>query len=121
VPWTVSLALLAVFLGAGYLLPTAWLLTPSVPLRLLRSIAFVGPPMFFAATLFAALFQQRRSVSIAFGWNLLGAVAGGLLEFVSMALGIKALHLLALAAYLGVGMLHARAAAGVRQPSAAAS
>ncbi len=108
-PWGLSLGLLAVLLVLGYALPTSWLLTPSIPLRLVRSVVFVGTPMFFAATLFAALFQRRPSVSAAFGWNLLGAVAGGLLEFVSMALGIKVLHLLALAAYLAVGMLRARA------------
>lgn len=121
VPWGVSLALLCVFLGLGYALPTSWLLTPSVPLRLLLSVAFVGPPMFFAATFFAALFQQRRSAGVAFGWNLLGAVAGGLLEFVSMAVGIKALHLLALAAYLAVGMLRARAVATAAEAPAAAT
>ncbi len=60
--------------------------------------------MFFAATLFAALFQERESAGAAFGWNLLGAVAGGLIEFTSMA------DLLALAAYLGAGLLRVRAA-----------
>src|SRR5439155_12798358 len=86
-PWGVSLALLALFLVAGYLLPTATLLTPSPGLRLALSLAFLGPPVFFAATLFAALFQERGSAGAAFGWNLLGAVAGGLLEFTSMAVG----------------------------------
>jgi len=117
--WNLSLALLAIFLVLGYALPTSWLLTPSVPLRVLLSIAFVGPPMFFAATFFATVFQQRRSASTAFGWNLLGAVAGGLLEFVSMALGIKVLHLLALAAYLAVGMLRARTARAVAETAPA--
>jgi hypothetical protein len=118
-PWGLGLALLAVFLVVGYALPTSWLLTPSIPLRLLSSVGFVGAPMFFAATLFATLFQQRASVGVAFGWNLLGAVAGGLLEFVSMALGIKVLHLLALAAYLAVGMLRARSARlSARTPAA---
>jgi SAM-dependent methyltransferase len=108
-PWGASLGLLAAFLLAGWLVPTGMLLTPSPALRVLLSLAFVGPPVFFAATLFAALFQERGSAGAAFGWNLLGAVAGGLLEFTSMALGIKAMYLLALAAYLGVGMLRLRA------------
>jgi hypothetical protein len=38
-----------------------------------------------------------------------------------MAVGIKALHLLALAAYLAVGMLRARAAASVADASPAAT
>ena len=107
-PWGVNLALLAGFLLLGYFLPTSVLLTPSPPLRLLLSLAFLGPPVFFAATLFAAAFEDRTSSAVAFGWNLLGAVAGGLVEFASMAVGIKSLHLLALAAYLGVGLLTAR-------------
>jgi hypothetical protein len=33
--------------------------------------------------------------------NLLGAIVGGLLEYAAMAVGIKALYLIAAAAYLG--------------------
>jgi predicted membrane-bound spermidine synthase len=109
-PWGVSLVLLGVFLLVSYLVPTAALLTPSPWPRLLLSVAFVGPPVFFAATLFAAIFQERESAGVAFGWNLLGAVAGGLLEFTSMAVGIKAMHLLALAAYLCAGLVRSRTA-----------
>ncbi len=39
---------------------------------------------------------------------MLGAVFGGLLEFSSMAIGIKATALLALAAYLAAIVLHGR-------------
>jgi hypothetical protein len=45
---------------------------------------------------------------VAFGWNLLGAVAGGLLEFLSMAVGLKALLLVATAAYLAAALVHSR-------------
>ena len=106
--WTTSVLLLAATLIAGYLVPTSALLTPLPLVRLALSLLFVGPPVFFAATLFAAVFQERRSAGAAFGWNLLGAVAGGLLEFVSMSVGIKALHLIALAAYLAVALLRLR-------------
>ena len=93
---------------AGYFTPTTVLLAENAALRLLLSVAFVGLPIFFASMLFAALFAERRSAGVAFGWKLLGAVAGGLLEFSAMALGIKAMHLLALVAYLCVGMALAR-------------
>jgi hypothetical protein len=104
-----SLPLLSACLVVDYLIPTSSMLSSSVPARLALSILFVGGPVFFASMLFAALFGERRSAGAAFGWNLLGAVAGGMLEFSAMALGIKAMHLLALLAYLGVGALRLRA------------
>jgi len=80
--------------------PTAALLRVDWGVKLLFSVLFVGLPAFFAALCFAALFKGRPDSTIAFGWNLLGAVAGGLLELGAMALGFKALHLVALLAYL---------------------
>lgn len=80
--------------------PVHVLLSASVPPRLLSSLVFVGLPIFFAAICFAALFRERRDAESAFGWNLLGAVAGGLLESTSMAIGMRALLLVALLAYL---------------------
>jgi hypothetical protein len=80
--------------------PTAALLRVDWGVKLVFSVLFVGLPAFFAALCFAALFKRRPDSTIAFGWNLLGAVAGGLLELSAMALGFKALHLVALAAYL---------------------
>jgi hypothetical protein len=80
--------------------PTATLLRVDWGVKLVFSILFVGLPAFFAALCFAALFKGRPDATVAFGWNLRGAVAGGLLELSAMALGFKALHLMALAAYL---------------------
>jgi hypothetical protein len=111
VPWQLGLLGVAVSLVAAYLLPTSLLATPSIASRLALSTLFVGAPIFFAATLFAAAFAQRGEADLAFGWNLLGAVAGGLLDFLTMLVGIKALHLLALALYLVLGLLLSRAAA----------
>ncbi|HUJ28588.1 MAG TPA: hypothetical protein VLW85_21345 [Myxococcales bacterium] len=107
-PPRVSLACLSAALIVGYLTPTSLLLARSLPLRLLLSVGFVGLPVFFASMLFSALYATRAHAGVAFGWNLLGAVAGGLLEFSAMALGIKAMHLLALVAYLCTGLLRAR-------------
>jgi hypothetical protein len=63
-------------------------------------VVFIGLPVLFASLCFALLFKQRAHPDAAFGWNMLGAVAGGLLEFSSMALGLKAMTLLAVLAYL---------------------
>jgi hypothetical protein len=91
---------LALALLVTWAVPTAALLQVDAAVRLAFSVAFVGVPVFFASLCFVALFRQRPNSSTAFGWNLLGAVAGGLLELGAMALGFKALHLVALLAYL---------------------
>ena len=56
-------------------------------------------PLFFAGTIFSMLLVRAPSPRLAFGSNLLGALAGGLLEYTSMATGFKALGLVALALY----------------------
>lgn len=117
-PWPVSALFIAAALLAGYAVPTDALAAGSILARLALSLVFVGAPIFFAATLFASAFQERAQADLAFGWNLLGAVAGGLLEFLSMLVGIKALHLLALAAYLGVALLRSRVQTGASARSA---
>lgn len=98
--WRVGAIGLVVALAASYLVPLQIALTMNAPLRLVISAAFVGGPIFFAALAFAALFADRESADRAFGWNLLGAVTGGLLEFSSMFLGIRSLALIALVGYL---------------------
>jgi hypothetical protein len=105
---------LLVSLVAAYFVPVHALLRMNEFARLLLSIAFVGTPIFFAAACFALLFRDRPEANTAFGWNLLGAVAGGLAEFVSMITGIRALYLLVLAAYLGVVLLRVRARRKIR-------
>lgn len=82
-----------------YLIPIDWLLSQNRPLRLGLSVAYVGLPVLFASLCFALRFGARASPDLAFGWNLLGAVVGGLTEMLSMALGLKALLLVAGGAY----------------------
>jgi hypothetical protein len=100
IPYRLSMGALAASLLAAYALPAQLLLGSSIAVKLALSVLFVGSPIFFAALSFAAVFREREQAATAFGWNLLGAVAGGLLEFTSMAVGLKALLLVALVAYL---------------------
>jgi spermidine synthase len=92
------------------------LLAYFVPFRRIPgSAAFVGCvaagifaiPVFFAGLLFATEFQATDSPSAALGANMLGAVAGGLLENLSLVIGIRALLLLTIGLYIlaGVGLL----------------
>ncbi|MEX0891836.1 MAG: hypothetical protein WEB88_06655 [Gemmatimonadota bacterium] len=92
----------------AYFIPVDALLLANPLARLAASVLYVGVPIFFAAVCFAVRFNTRSAVDVAFGWNLLGAVAGGLLEFLGMATGLKALTLVAVAAYLLAFALAAR-------------
>lgn len=60
-------------------------------------------PVFFAGLLFAAEFRSVDSPAAALGANMLGAVVGGLLENVSLIVGMKALLLVAALLYLLAG------------------
>jgi ABC-type multidrug transport system permease subunit len=120
-PWVLCMGGLIVSLIAAYFVPVHALLRMNDFSRLLLSIAFVGTPIFFAAACFALLFRDRPEANTAFGWNLLGAVAGGLIEFVSMITGIRALYLLVLIAYIGVVLLRMRAAERPHPPDPVAT
>jgi hypothetical protein len=97
-------------LALCYGLPVKELLEENPVIRDLVTMIFTGLPVLFAAGLFASCFQHETESAVALGWNLLGAVVGGLLEYASMFLGIKALYLLAgcLYAAAGVGLLAQR-------------
>ncbi|MEE8148415.1 MAG: hypothetical protein V3T24_12475, partial [Longimicrobiales bacterium] len=99
-PWYVAAGGLIVSLVIVNFVPGELLLGRGLATRLLLSVLLIGPPVFFAGVCFALRFATREAVDLAFGWNLLGAVAGGLLEFFSMSVGLKALLLVAAAAYL---------------------
>jgi spermidine synthase len=67
-------------------------------------------PVVFAGILFASEFRAAKSPSAALGANMLGAVAGGLLENLSLLFGMRALLLVAIAVYCiaGVGLWRER-------------
>jgi predicted RNA methylase len=108
IPWRASAAALVLALLAVYAFPVELLLDFGPAGRLALSVAYVGVPIFFAATTFALLFREREDSAASFGWNVLGAVAGGLLEFLSMAIGLRALFLVALVAYLAAFLVRLR-------------
>ena len=63
----------------------------------------VAAPMFFAGIIFARWFERTDTPSAALGANLIGAVVGGLLEYLSLVVGLRQLYLLALLFYVRVG------------------
>jgi SAM-dependent methyltransferase len=118
VPWQRAALGLVAALLVVYFLPLRLLLTTSPEVRLGLSALLVGLPVLFASMCFAARFRARPAADIAFGWNLLGAVLGGLAEFLSMVFGFRTLTLVALAAYLGA---FAVARAASKKPEALAT
>ena len=58
-------------------------------------------PIAFAGIIFSTLLKRSKDPPASLGSNLLGAVAGGIMEYSSMLLGLRALVILALGLYLG--------------------
>jgi spermidine synthase len=114
-PWTVGYAGLLVALIVNYVTPVHSILSSSTLIKLLMSLLFVGTPIFFAAICFALLFRDAEATDLAYGWNVLGAVIGGLIEFFSMLIGLKALTLIALVSYI-VAVGFRRTQAGLPAP-----
>jgi SAM-dependent methyltransferase len=71
-----------------------------------------GLPVAFAGVIFSILLARSHNAAASLGSNLLGAVVGGCLEYLSMAVGLKALALLALALYLGALLMVLRGGEG---------
>jgi spermidine synthase len=92
--------LLIAVLVASYAWPISrWQLAPGLGSYLAAAI-YLGIPILLAAIIFAVAFRKARLGSEALASNLLGAIVGGTLEYLSLALGMRALSLLAAAMYL---------------------
>jgi hypothetical protein len=100
--------LLALSLVASYLIPAQSLLGIPVAVQWLVGGIKVALPLFFASIIFALVFKTRKHAALALGYNVIGAVFGGVLEYSSMALGTKSLYLLSLIMYLGAYYFYTR-------------
>ncbi len=99
-PWILYTALVVTIL-LNYLVPLRQFLSiENLPLRyiLVSLMAFV--PIFLANVVFSHSFKDSEAADNAFASNLLGAMMGGLLEYLALQTGYAALLLIALAAYL---------------------
>jgi SAM-dependent methyltransferase len=93
------LSILFIGLLVGWLIPTGALLgLPIVP-RLLAAVALAFFPIFVANLIFAERFRDTADPTAAFGANLLGAMVGGTLEYLSLLTGFRALLFLVAALY----------------------
>ncbi|HTG46430.1 MAG TPA: spermidine synthase [Actinomycetota bacterium] len=83
--------LLAVGLLVAYLVPTASLLALAPVPRFVAATALAFFPIFAANLIFASRFRDTADPTAAFGANLLGAMFGGTLEYLSLITGYRAL------------------------------
>ena len=117
IPWTLAGVGLVVALLITYAIPLEALLRTDPPTRLALSVLYVAAPVIFASLCFASRFKARPASDLAFGWDLMGAVAGGLAEFFSMALGFRAMTLVAITAYLLAFLAARRSPGGASTPA----
>jgi SAM-dependent methyltransferase len=76
-------------LAVAWVVPQAALLDLAAPLRFLAGTALAFAPVFVANLVFAQRFRSVSSTTTGFGANLLGAIFGGVLEYLSLVTGFR--------------------------------
>ena len=100
-PLRICFVLLAVSVVIAYATPVSALLAIEArPLRALAAVLVFLGPVYFAACIFATLIRDEENFYQAYGSNVLGAVVGGICEYLSLLLGFKMLLAIVLAFYL---------------------
>jgi hypothetical protein len=97
-PHIAYLGLMASLL-AGYFTPIQGLLDRGFMTAAVASSALLCLPLYFAGIVFATSLKQCRSLPAAFASNLLGAILGGLYEYMSMVTGFRSLYLAGMVLY----------------------
>jgi hypothetical protein len=97
--WPIVVALVDL-LAANYLLPIGSVAFASRALESIFYGALVFSPVFCAGLLFSSSYQRSSSTAGDFGANLLGAMVGGICEYLSLVTGYRFLLLLVAAGYL---------------------
>ena len=99
-PWPRSWTLGGILIGImfAYFFPFSRIPGSAAMVGLLSAVIF-AIPVFFAGLLFASEFRAVESPAAALGANMLGAVVGGLLENLSLIIGMKALLIVAAVLY----------------------
>jgi hypothetical protein len=75
----------------AWIVPPETLLTLALPARFAAAVSIAFGPIFIANLVFAQRFRETGSSTLAFGANLLGAMAGGVLEYSALVLGYHSL------------------------------
>jgi hypothetical protein len=101
--------LLLLSCAAALVVPLGLLLELERPLsRFVGAALLIFAPIYFANLVFSVAFRGQRMAAHLFGWNLLGAALGGLLEYASMSVGYRALSVLVAVLYAASAALVVR-------------
>jgi len=101
IPLGVAFVLLFAALAANYAITPATLLGMPMFSGGLAGALLNALPVGFAGILFSTLLSRSPDPTGSLGSNLLGAIAGGLLEYLSLLTGLRQLILVAIALYTG--------------------
>ena len=105
----VLFALLFATIAVAYFVPPSTLLgIHSIAIRYSLAVVLIFAPVFVANLLFSAELEGSTTSTGAFGWNLLGAVAGGGSEYLSLLIGQRNLLIVVAASYGLVAFLLSR-------------
>ena len=86
----------------NYIVDIHYYLALAEPIRTPLAALQVYLPMLGSSLLFGRMFQRSEKSSYDLGMNILGALFGGMLEYVSLIVGVQAVYLLALILFLAV-------------------
>ena len=98
-PWAIGAVLLTLLI-VSYFLPIGRVTFSTRAAESLFYAALYFSPIFCAGLLFGSAIKRSRSIARDYGVNLLGAMAGGVVEYISLVSGYRALLLIVAALYL---------------------
>jgi SAM-dependent methyltransferase len=87
-------------LGLAWVVPASWVLGLPLVLRAIVAIALAFLPIMAANIIFAKRFATTANPTTAFATNLLGAMLGGCLEYLSLATGYRSLLIVCAVLYV---------------------
>jgi SAM-dependent methyltransferase len=99
---------LFVAIAIAYLVPPAAVLIDPPELRYGLAAAIAFAPVFFANLVFTYSFRDTDSADMSFASNLLGAMVGGVLEYVALVTGFQFLFILVAGLYAAAFLLARR-------------
>ena len=99
--WPCAGLVLAIFATA--LVPTPWLASLPLAIRIVVGRAFLTLPVFLSGVVFVQEWAEPKRAA-ALGSNSVGSLLGGIASMLSMVIGFRALAFLTLAIYLGLAL-----------------
>jgi hypothetical protein len=103
---------LAIALVLQFILPVSRWAGAGGPLTAMLAGLYLGVPMLLASAIFATTFRAAVLGSAALASNLVGSVIGGVSEYASLVVGLRALSLVALVMYMAAFLSWHRSRSG---------